>query len=319
CDDCEHEWEGDCPVHGPLEIVEDVKVPQNPLDLTRASRTVPKQLCIAQSRIPGAGHGVWTRVPLAKGMRFGPYEGALVEPNNTNGYSWQIRRNRRPSHCVDAMHCGLANWMRYVNCARHEEEQNLMAFQYKGQMYYRTVQDLPPHVELLVWYGDDYGRELGIDVDNFHKPQQMESCRSPIYLEQHLKCCRARNHIYRSETVCQGIKGNHKRTHTGEQPYHHFIRHKRIHTGERPYQCDICDYKATQKVNLIIHKRTHTGERPYQCDICDYKATQKVNLIIHKRTHTGERPYQCDICDYQATIKCNLIIHKRKHSGERPY
>lgn len=69
----------------------------------------------------------------------------------------------------------MANWMRYVNCARHEEEQNLMAFQYKGEMYYRTFKHIPAHTELLVWYGDDYGRELGIDIVSFHKPQQKQS------------------------------------------------------------------------------------------------------------------------------------------------
>ena len=82
---------------------------------------------------------------------------------------------------MDAKNCGIANWMRYVNCARNEEEQNLMAFQYKGQMYYRTVREIPSHMELLVWYGDDYGRELGIDVQNFHNPQQVES-RSKCYI-----------------------------------------------------------------------------------------------------------------------------------------
>lgn len=87
----------------------------------------------------------------------------------------QIRRNCRPLYCVDAKDCGVANWMRYVNCARHEEEQNLMAYQYKGEIYYRTVRHIPAHVELLVWYGDEYGRELGIDVENFHKPQQKQS------------------------------------------------------------------------------------------------------------------------------------------------
>jgi hypothetical protein len=69
----------------------------------------------------------------------------------------------------------MANWMRYVNCARHEEEQNLMAFQYKREMYYRTFKHIPAHTELLVWYGDDYGRELGIDIVSFHKPQQKQS------------------------------------------------------------------------------------------------------------------------------------------------
>ena len=87
----------------------------------------------------------------------------------------QILRNSRPLYCVDAKDCGTANWMRYVNCARHEEELNLETFQYKGEMYYRTFKNIPAHTELLVWYGDDYARNLGIDVENFHKPQQKQS------------------------------------------------------------------------------------------------------------------------------------------------
>ena len=31
CDDCNQEWEGDCPVHGPLTVVEDTKVNKSPL------------------------------------------------------------------------------------------------------------------------------------------------------------------------------------------------------------------------------------------------------------------------------------------------
>ncbi|XP_043752376.1 probable histone-lysine N-methyltransferase PRDM7 [Cervus elaphus] len=63
---------------------------------------------------------------------------------------------------VDGKDTSLANWMRYVNCARHYEEQNLVAFQYHGQIFYRTCQVVRPGCELLVWYGDEYGEELGI-------------------------------------------------------------------------------------------------------------------------------------------------------------
>lgn len=51
---------------------------------------------------------------------------------------------------------------RYVNCARDDEEQNLVAFQYHRQIFYRTCQVIRPGCELLVWYGDEYGQELGI-------------------------------------------------------------------------------------------------------------------------------------------------------------
>ena len=87
----------------------------------------------------------------------------------------QICRNSRILYFVDGESCGTANWMCYVNCARHGEEENLKAFQYKGEIYYRTFKNVPAHTELLTWYGDDYGQELGIDVENFYKPQQKQS------------------------------------------------------------------------------------------------------------------------------------------------
>ena len=55
--------------------------------------------------------------------------------------------------------------VRYVNCARHEEEQNLVAFQYRGGVVYRCCRDVVKGEELLVWYGDDYAKELGIIFD----------------------------------------------------------------------------------------------------------------------------------------------------------
>ena len=64
---------------------------------------------------------------------------------------------------VDAQDISRANWMRFVNCSRNQNEQNLVAFQFRGNVYYRAIKDIPPGLELLVWYGDDYGQELGID------------------------------------------------------------------------------------------------------------------------------------------------------------
>ena len=54
--------------------------------------------------------------------------------------------------------------MRYVNCARGPKEQNLTAFQYKGQVYYRTTKVIPSGTELLVWRDDNYGKEMAIQA-----------------------------------------------------------------------------------------------------------------------------------------------------------
>ena len=45
----------------------------------------------------------------------------------------------RLQHCVNAENSSCSNWLRHVNYARSEEEQNLIAFQYRGEIYYRSV------------------------------------------------------------------------------------------------------------------------------------------------------------------------------------
>ena len=56
--------------------------------------------------------------------------------------------------------------MRFVNCSRCEDEQNLVSFQFRGNIYYRTYKPIPPGNELLVWYGESYAKELGISLDD---------------------------------------------------------------------------------------------------------------------------------------------------------
>ena len=58
-----------------------------------------------------------------------------------------------------------SNWMRYVNCSRTEDEQNLVAYQYRGEIYYRAYKDIQPGTELFVWYGEQYAQHLGINLD----------------------------------------------------------------------------------------------------------------------------------------------------------
>ena len=52
--------------------------------------------------------------------------------------------------------------MRFIRCARYREEQNLFAFQYRGNIYYRAFRDIPIGRELLVWYDDIYHQYMGL-------------------------------------------------------------------------------------------------------------------------------------------------------------
>lgn len=55
-------------------------------------------------------------------------------------------------------------WMIYVNCARFAQEQNLIAVQCEGEIFYEVCKDIAQGQELLVWYGDSYLQFLGIPV-----------------------------------------------------------------------------------------------------------------------------------------------------------
>ncbi|KAB0344364.1 hypothetical protein FD754_021290, partial [Muntiacus muntjak] len=167
CEECQNFFIDSCAIHGSPTFIKDSAVEKG--HANRAALTLPPGLRIRQSGIPKAGLGVWNEASdLPLGLHFGPYEGQITdnEEDSYSGYSWTVIKGRNSYAYVDGKDESLANWMRYVNCARDEEEQNLVAFQYHGQIFYRTCQVVRPDCELLVWYGDEYGKELGIIEDN---------------------------------------------------------------------------------------------------------------------------------------------------------
>ncbi|KAJ2938605.1 hypothetical protein O0L34_g11917 [Tuta absoluta] len=175
CDQCGDEVYEYCAVHGPLLVLPDDKVPTPtgyPSFVPHAALTIPQEfLHLARSTIPDAGLGVFASLTLPKGVRLGPYRGQrITEP--TSEYCWQIydgSNHRRPLHVVDAGDPQRSNWMRYVNCSRFWAEQNLVAYQYQGELYYRTVKIIPRMTELLVFYGAEFARALRIDLRLYNK------------------------------------------------------------------------------------------------------------------------------------------------------
>ena len=65
-------------------------------------------------------------------------------------YSLQVIQEGKTSHFIDASDPKESNWMRFVNCARSEEEQCVTAYQHQGEVYYRAHKDIHPGTELLV-------------------------------------------------------------------------------------------------------------------------------------------------------------------------
>ncbi|XP_053526959.1 histone-lysine N-methyltransferase PRDM9-like [Artibeus jamaicensis] len=162
CEKCQNFFINSCAVHGPPTFIKDSAVDKG--HPHRSALTLPPGLRIGPSCIPEAGLGVWNEAAdLPVGLHFGPYEGHITEDEEAakSRYSWLIAKGRNCYEYVDGKDRSWANWMRYVNCARDDKEQNLVAFQYHGQIFYRTCQVIRPGCELLVWCGDEYGQELG--------------------------------------------------------------------------------------------------------------------------------------------------------------
>ncbi|KAL4703491.1 hypothetical protein ACJJTC_011293 [Scirpophaga incertulas] len=189
CDKCEDLVYDYCAVHGPLLVIPDNHVPAEtgfPQYVPRAALTVPRVfLHLALSAIPDAGLGVFSTITLPQGVRFGPYVGR-ESTTVYSTYCWQLYNERRVrTKVVDAADPNYSNWMRYVNCSRHWREQNLVAYQYRGQIYYRTIKIIPPNTELLVFYGGQFARLLGVNLKHYnsvdHYPFQVTGMISFFY------------------------------------------------------------------------------------------------------------------------------------------
>ena len=72
--------------------------------------------------------------------------------------------------------------------------------------------------------------------------------------------------------------------------------------------CDICGYKATRILLLILHKESeHEGVR-YVCDICNFKTIKESFLRFHKQVqHKGKR------------FDCNDRIFKQSPGGKNTF
>ncbi|XP_061085080.1 histone-lysine N-methyltransferase PRDM9-like [Conger conger] len=323
CDECQSFFTDECPVHGPPSFIFDCPAPVGIPD--RARLTLPPSLEVRVSSIPGAGLGVFAKgQTVPSGVHYGPYEGELTEEDVTteSGYSWMISRSRP---CViDAKRETHSNWMRYVNCARNEEEQNLVAFQYRGSILYRCFNPIHPGEELLVWYGDDYAKDLGITFDDLWSNKC--SSKAEIYLHKHIKHSHHEEYVrlLRAGSVTpeslQTSTSSHRHCAPSQTGPDTVRLPKQVETSsKRAHACAQCGKSFSREAHLKRHQQTHTGERPYHCAQCGKSFSRGRTLKRHQRTHGGERPYHCAQCGKSFSHGTDLKRHQRTHTGERLY
>ncbi|XP_027016717.2 histone-lysine N-methyltransferase PRDM9-like isoform X2 [Tachysurus fulvidraco] len=348
CEDCKSFYVNKCEVHGPALFIPDVAVPLGVSD--RARQTLPPGLEIRKSDIPDAGLGVFNNsdtIPV--GAHFGPYQGDTVEREEAmnSSYSWVIYESKECEKYIDATSEVHSNWMRYVNCARNDEEQNLVVFQYQRGIMYRCRRPIKPGQELSLWYDEEYVKLAGITFDYIWNKKcsinnkdstltQVFTCSMcplsytvQIYLHKHIRRCHNEEYVklYKSGEIADLL------TDTTQKPlqrkkYHckkgftyqsSLQKHHHCHTGESLYQCSQCEKSFTLQSSLQLHQRIHTGEKPYECPRCLESFDDQMDLQAHQHIHQGDKPYECSQCPKSFSEKGALQRHQRIHKGKKPY
>ncbi|KAM5303495.1 histone-lysine N-methyltransferase PRDM9-like isoform 2-T3 [Glossophaga mutica] len=345
CEKCQNFFIDSCAVHGPPTFVKDSAVDKG--HPHRSALTLPPGLRIGPSGIPEAGLGVWNEAAdLPVGLHFGPYEGHITEDEEAakSRYSWLITKGTNCYEYVDGKDKSWANWMRYVNCARDDEEQNLVAFQYHRQIFYRTCQVVRPGCELLVWCGDEYGQELGSKWGSKWKREltagrepKSEVCPCPScslafsqkFLSQHVKLnpsqillgTSARKHL-QAEEPCpedQNQQQQHTSTHScndkaegqevkeGSKPLLKRINQRRI---SEPFFQISKEQMSSSEHERMMEEETHRGQKESPEDTGKLFVKVGMSRIVTIQ-HGG--------CWQGFDDGSHLITHQRTHSGEKSY
>ena len=209
--------------------------------------------------------------------------------------------------------------MRFANSPCYEEQQNLLAFQFEGDIYYKTFKYISPHTQLLVCYGEQYGAELGIIATNKQSPSNQLSDVNNLDLVCNFSepnwLCHNCNCIYTSEVLYH----KHMRLKHGKPlPVKLFMKSDEIKKNmlqgvkRRTTQISLTPLifclwlKYNQCVNLVTVKlanqldnRYHIvppGGEPYTCPICGKQFHCSGTLCQHKRVHIAEKLYKCTVC-----------------------
>ncbi|XP_053373954.1 PR domain-containing protein 11-like [Mercenaria mercenaria] len=165
-------------------IIPDKKTPAC-YDPRRAFNSIPDGFEIKSSTLPEAGLGVFTNIYIERNTVFGPFKGTFDQEEETavaSGYSWMIQprdgEDRADIVWIDAKDVSLSNWLRYFNTPTTIAMENVVAFQFKGEMFYQVFKSIQPGTEMLIWYGENYGDYL--KIEEFEPPRYYFSYRKYI-------------------------------------------------------------------------------------------------------------------------------------------
>ncbi|XP_071109525.1 uncharacterized protein [Haliotis cracherodii] len=122
----------------------------------------PPGLVLKDSGVEDGTIGVFCLNRVLEGQVYGPYAGEVILEGCDNKvdyrYAWEVydSNTNELMHIINATKPETGNWMRYVNCARYFEEQNIVSVQIGSEIFYKAIRDIPAGEELLTWFSLSY-------------------------------------------------------------------------------------------------------------------------------------------------------------------
>uniref|UniRef100_A0A3Q1EAC9 Putative histone-lysine N-methyltransferase PRDM6 n=1 Tax=Acanthochromis polyacanthus TaxID=80966 RepID=A0A3Q1EAC9_9TELE len=372
CDMCADNRNGECPMHGPLHSLRRLvgtsgsAAPVTLPDVPDWLRDLPREVCLCTSTVPGLGYGICAAQRIPQGTWIGPFQGVplLLDKlqsgavRNTR-HLWEIYDAEGTlQHFIDGNDPSKSSWMRYIRCARHCGEQNMMVVQYRSCIFYRACMDIPRGTELLVWYNDSYTSFFGIPLqcvaqdENLNvpatvveamsrqeslqsfskngKPSSSSSSsssspsaalmRSMVF--PHSPCSRSFSLL---DKVGVGVQSDSGFGQLGAKNQR--ILASPTSTSQLSsefsdwhlWKCGQCFKTFTQRILLQMHVCPQNPDRPYQCGHCSQSFSQPSELRNHVVTHSSDRPFKCGYCGRAFAGATTLNNHIRTHTGEKPF
>ncbi|XP_077998244.1 LOW QUALITY PROTEIN: histone-lysine N-methyltransferase MECOM-like [Glandiceps talaboti] len=308
---------------------QDQHVEQSPVYIPE-DVVLPEQFELRESRIQGAGLGIFTKVKLQVGEKFGPFLGVNNNMVKDMQYAWEIVDEFGKVKCwVDASEPGTGNWMKYVRSAPVLDEQNMIAVQINEQVHYKVIKSIEPMEELMVIkdaaFPDQEGMPLQmIEEKQFSCGECDELFRSKVALRRHQKyACNNSNAIF--STINDDFKQG-ENIHPSQKKQKwpdllKILKHlMKTTSDDREYKCDTCPKSFNWKSNLTRHQVTHDAEKRFNCENCDKVFTDPSNLQRHIRTqHVGARCHACPECGKTFATSSGLKQHTHIHSSVKPF
>ncbi|XP_067658758.1 uncharacterized protein [Haliotis asinina] len=122
----------------------------------------PPGLVLKDSGVGDGTKGVFCLNRVHEGQMYGPYAGEVILEGGDSKvdyrYAWEVydSNTNELMHIINATKPETGNWMRYVNCARYFEEQNIVSVQIGSEIFYKAIRDIPAGEELLTWFSLSY-------------------------------------------------------------------------------------------------------------------------------------------------------------------